>query len=233
MKKQLSEKTGQSGGGGAPASGPSSILHPPSSDLDYAERAGAMERSARQALVAQAGQRLAKATAMGHSVGSMEMMLVNHLREAGLLLNQASGREQLKFTGEGMEFVRRELLPLLPEGTRMETVKMVVHLAAVLPKPVETLEELRAAKREAQLFFQLHGLEDGPRAREAQIAHAKNFFAEFASGFESLRAKLQNLTEAAPMETWPADQLDQFIDTTAPVKARYDEAVRLRAQARL
>ena len=196
--------------------------------LTYTEHASTMSRTARQSACTEAGKLWLKATAAATSIGELEIDCVNRLREAGLKINQACGREQLSFNLEGKEFCRREILPLLPAGMDLAAVHTCVHLANHLKQPVATREELRAIKPELQLAFQTLGLVEAPRRKELQTAHGRNLFSDFVSRTLGLRALFEELEKEEPMETWPAPKLDEFLESTLPVKERIERAERLR-----
>jgi hypothetical protein len=194
----------------------------------YTERAGEMNRRARQLLVEEAGKLWLKARNAADNIGELEIVCLNRMREAGLKINQASGHEQLIFGSDGTEFCRREILPHLPEGMDMKVVRACVHLATNLKAPVRDREELRAAKRELQLVMESLGLAEAPRRKELQSAHARNLFSDYVSRVASLRVLFEELEVEEPMERWSPDKLDEFLEEAAPVKERITRAEKLR-----
>lgn len=194
----------------------------------YTERAGAMNKRARQLLVEEAGKLWLKARSAADNIGELEIVCMNRMREAGLKINQASGHEQLIFGVDGTEFCRREILPHLPPSMDLKIVRACVHLANNLKAPVQDREELRAAKRELQLVMESLGLAEAPRRKELQSAHARNLFSDYVSRVASLRVLFEELETEEPMERWSPDKLDEFLENAQPVEERIARAKKLR-----
>lgn len=201
-------------------------------ELTYPERATAMEKRARKALVEKAGALWLKAKHAAANIGELEVLAINRMREAGLALNAASGHEQLIFSLEGAEFCRKEILPHLPEGMDLRAVRVCVHLAANLKAPIASREELKAAKAHVQLVLDALGLADASRRKELQSAHTINLFCKSTRHCSQLLDLLDELEKAEPMETWPANKLDEFLDQSAPLKERIAKAEKLRLAAK-
>lgn len=193
----------------------------------YPERALAMTKAARKAACERAGEKYHKAMHAAGNIGELEVVVINRLREAGLELITACGREQLLFSLEGKEFCRRELLPFLPEMD-LAKVQVCVHIANTVKTPLANQEELRAVRPELQLAFQMFGLADAPRRKELQTAHARNLFSDFVSRATSLKLLFDELEQEEPMAQWPPDKLDEFLETAQPVKEKIERAEKLR-----
>lgn len=199
-----------------------------SAETTYEEQALTQVRNARRAAAEAGAAKLAKAMNTMSNIGELEVLAINTLRAAGQDFNTVAGREQLNFDALGMAFARREILPHLPAGVDMKHVRLAVHLASLLPEPIRTTEELRAVKREVQQMLSVFELADAPRRRELQSAHARNLFADFVSRTASLRVLFDDLRKEEPMESWPADKLDEFLENAKPVKETIAQAEKLR-----
>lgn len=194
----------------------------------YTERAGAMNKRARQLLVEEAGNLLLKAKHAAGNIGELQIFCINQMRAAGLKINQASGHEQLIFNMEGTEFCRREILPYLPEGMDLKMVRACVHVANNLKEPIKTLDELRAAKRELQLVMESVELATAPKRDQIQTAHARNLFAAYVSTTCNFRMLLDKMETEEPMERWSPDKLDEFLENWQPLEERVARAKKLR-----
>lgn len=194
----------------------------------YTERAGGMARQARQAACAAAAKHWQQAQAAAGNIVAAELTCLNELRAAGQRFNDAAGREQLLFTAEGREFVRAEILPHMPRGMTVAHIHACVQLAQRLPQPVTSREELAALRTELQLTFQTLGLIQAPRRKEFQTERLRNLFSDFVHRVDKLASIIREVVEEEPMETWPVNKLDEFLDYSRPVKERIEAAEKLR-----
>lgn len=194
----------------------------------YVERAAGMNLAARVKLVKDAAGLWQKAQTSAHTAIESEMDCINLMREAGIKFNIISGHEQMIFNMEGVEFCRREIIPHLPPGMDMNNIKVCVHLASSMKQPIKTRDELRAARSELQLVFHALGLGDSPKRKEIQQHHARNLFAEFVSSTASLSLLFDKIESEVPMEQWPADKLDEFMESARPIKEKIQRAESLR-----
>ena len=199
------------------------------SDLSYPERAGKMSARARKAACKTFNKHWVRAKKRADVISDEEIGTVNDLRECGLAIQQMSGtRTQMLFDLAGKEFFRKEIQPLLAPGVGLEHVQACIHIAKTIKEPIRTREQLQLAKQEMQLAFQALGLIDAPRRKELQNAHARNLFSDFVSRAAGLKVLFDDLNREEPMETWPPEKLDEFLETTVPVEATINQAKRLR-----
>ena len=198
-------------------------------EMTYPERAGAMSRATRRAACKLAGKEWLQAQQDAKMMQAREMSCINHLRRAGEFINRAAGREQLLFNLEGFEFAREHLLPLLP-GMTVEQVRACVHIARTVKEDVTTPEQLKSVRHEMQLGFQALGLADPPRRKELQSAQARNLFSDFVSRTAGLGVLFEELEEEEPMEQWPPDKLQEFLDSVVPVREKIERAEKLCAK---
>ncbi len=194
----------------------------------YSERAYAMTKQARQAHVDRAVTALNKAKSATGNISELEVLVLNRIREAGIEFNHASGHEQLNFTLEGCEFVRREIVPHLPEGMSIEQVRMAVKIASMLPNPIKDPKELAQLKPVIQLALGAFALKESHKAKELQTAHARNLFSDFVNDTLGLGSLFEKLQKEEPMEGWPADKLDELLEKGKPLVEIVKRAERLR-----
>jgi hypothetical protein len=187
-------------------------------ELTYTERSVAMSRNARNQLLTEAGELWQEARVAAGDIKDLEILCLNNMREAGMKLNLSSGREQLLFNLEGLEFCRKEILPHLPPEMDLNTVKLCVHLANKIPEPIENHEQLQNAKAEVQQVFSAFGLADAPKRREMQTSHARDMFVEFTYRFSSLPAYFDKLKLEIPYATWPRSKIEEALFVLEPVK---------------
>ena len=197
-------------------------------EMTYPERAGAMSRRARKNACADAGRHWKRAEAAASNIGELEIVCLNELRSVGEKINQAAGRDQLLFNIKGAEFCRKEILPLLPEGMLLQQVQACVHIANTIKTPIETRAELEAVRPELQLAFQALGLASAPRRKELQSPVAQNLFSDFVNRTASLGMLFEELETEEPMDHWPPEKLDEFLETAEPVKEKIERAESLR-----
>jgi len=193
------------------------------SDLTYTERAGKMALKARTA-AALAGEKLyrrAEATLQNANIKS-----INLLREAGEKFNDASGRNQLFFNLEGLEFCRKSLIPLLKTGMTVKEIQMCCHIAARVKKPIETVAELHAIKAELQMSLRVIGLMDQPH-HEGQSLIERNLFCTITTAARKFELLLEDLEKERPMDKWDADALEEFLESAQPVKKRIEQAEKM------
>lgn len=197
-------------------------------ETTYPERAGALARCARKTACETAGEHWLAAQAAASAIGDLEIKCVNELREAGESINRASGRDQLLFSLEGKEFCRKELLPLLPPGMGMDQVRACCHIASHVKKPIQTREELRALKQEMQMAFKSLGMIESTKRPELQSAVTRNLFSDWVNKSTGLYLVMDELEKEEPMDRWTPEKLDEFLETSLPMKERILRAERLR-----
>lgn len=200
----------------------------PAGATSYDESAIVQTKAARRAAVADAVKHFQRAQAANDNIGNCRIVRLNELRATGAAFNTACGREQLVFTADGSAFARTEILPLLPADMDLRAVQACVHIAAKLKAPVQTVEQVNAVERELQAEFELLGLVPSHKRRELQNPVARNWFNEFVSVTSAWLEKTKKLTEAEPMEGWPAEKLDEFLTEAKPMKDQIEHAERIR-----
>ena len=161
-------------------------------------------------------------------IGALRVSRMNSLREAGQQFNIGSGREQLSFGLDGIEFTRKEILPLMPEGIGINEVHACVLIAAKMPLPAQTVAEVDALEKAFQHEFEMLGLTASHKRKELQSPQARNLFSDFVNITSGLALKLADLEKEEPMEKWPPAKLDEFLQTAQPVKEKISRAESLR-----
>lgn len=194
----------------------------------YNERSMSLTKAARKAACERAGEKFVKAQHATGNIGELEIVVVNGLREAGLELITACGRDQLLFSLEGREFCRKELMPYLPPGMDLPKIQACVHIANTVKEPIATVEELRTVKTELQMAFQMFGLSEAPRRKELQTAHARNLFSDWVSRITSTALVGNEMEQSEPMESWPGSKLDEYLEAAQPVKQQIERAEKIR-----
>ena len=192
----------------------------------YTERAGKMAHKARHRAFKTAALCLERFKADSLQIGSLRVDRLNKLREAGRQFNIGCGREQLSFGLEGVEFTRKEILPLMPEGIGVNDIHACVLSANKMTEPAKTPEEVDTLEKLFQHEFEMLGLVENRKRKELQSALARNLFSDFVNLFAGAKVKMDELEKEEPMEKWPDEKLDEFIFSSAPVKAKI-----LRAEA--
>lgn len=194
----------------------------------YTERAGKLTKAARKTAFKKAAKCLLHYKVATAEIGTLRVDRLNQLREAGLQFNIGSGREQLAFNIEGVEFTRKEILPLMPEGIGVEEVHACVLIANKMKEPARTPAEVDALERQFQAEFEMLGLVASHKRKELQSSHARNLFSEFVNITSGLAVKLTDLEKEEPMDKWPAFKLDEFLQTAQPIKEKITRAEKLR-----
>ena len=192
-------------------------------ELTYAERAAKLARQARRNAVL-AGERLYARCRRLRTLTDVKS--INLLRAAGDKFNEASGRNQLLFNLAGLEFCRKEILPLLKTGMTLKQVAMCCHVANRVPAPI-TEAELPAVKAELQLSLRVMGLLDEAH-HEGQSLIERNLFCTLATKARQLVLTWDDLEKESPMAAWDVAELDEFLATVAPVREKIAAAERLR-----
>lgn len=199
--------------------------------MTYPERAGAIAREARIECCQTAAKHWNQAVEAKHGIDREKIKAFNELREAGISLNEASGREQLTFNENGREFVRKELLPHLPEGMTVSKVQCCCHIANTVPEPVKTIEELRVEQDKMEPFLTEHFGES--KKKIALTSHkAKNLFSTIVTKTADWAAVFDELAVEEPLEQWSGEKLDEFIEKTKPMDDRYQAAVKIRLHSK-
>jgi hypothetical protein len=190
-------------------------LPPIDTGATYTERAGKMARKARSAAV-KAGEKLF--IRARNKMVTAQIDTVNLLRAAGEKFNQASGRNQLLFNLEGLEFCRKEILPLLKSGIGLKEVQACVHIANRLPAPIKTADELGAVKQELQMSLRILGLVDKAH-HEGQSLIERNLFCTVTTAARKFELTFEDLEKEKPVEDWDPDAMDEFLETIAPMES--------------
>jgi hypothetical protein len=198
-----------------------------SNELTYPERAGAIARDSRINCCEEAGWHWLAAVEAKKEIEREKIRAFNELREAGIKLNEASGREQLTFNLNGKDFVRKELLTHLPDGMTLSQVQCCCHIANTVQEPVKTIEELRVEEEKMQPFFEEHFGES--KKKIVLTSHAaKNLFSTIVTKTQDWSNIFDELVEEEPIEKWSGEQLDEFIEKTRPIVERRDQAIKIR-----
>ena len=190
----------------------------------YTERAGKMARKARVTAVREMERLITRAK---DAMTTGQIKGINLLREAGEKANQAAGRTQMLFNLEGLEFCRREILPLLKSGITLKEIQLAVHIRSKLEKPIESADELKAFKAICKDSQVLMGFAD-PGTREGQSLIERNLFCTITTAARKFELLLEDLEKEKPMDEWESDTLDEFLETAAPVKEKIERAEKLR-----
>jgi len=183
-----------------------------------------MARTARIAAVRQMETLIQRAK---DAMTSGQIKGINLLREAGEKANQAAGRSQLLFNLEGLEFCRKEILPLIKSGITLKEIQLAVHIRAKLEKPIESADELKAFKAECKASQVLMGFAD-ESTRGDQSLIERNWFCTLTTAARKLEQSVGELEKELPMDQWESDALDEFLETTVPVVAMVEKAKKLR-----
>lgn len=194
----------------------------------YTERAGKLTVAARKTAFKKAAKCLLQYKTDTAEIGSLRVDRLNQLREAGLQFNIGSGREQLSFNIDGIEFTRKEILPLMPDGIGVEQVHACVLIANKMKQPATSPAEVDVLERQFQAEFEMLGLVPSHKRKELQSSHARNLFSEFVNITSGLAVKLTDLEKEEPMAAWPAFKLDEFLQTAQPIKEKIQLAEKLR-----
>ena len=194
----------------------------------YPERAGQMAKNARKAAFTKAAEHLEKFKTTMLSIGELRVLRLNQLRAAGEQFNLGCGREQLQFGLEGIEFTRKEILPFMPDGIGVNEVHACVLIANKMPSPAKTPAQVEAFEKQFQHEFEMLGLTPSHKRKELQSPVARNLFSDFVNKFAGIRVTFQELENEAPMASWPAEKLDEFLETARPIKDKILNAEKLR-----
>lgn len=182
-------------------------------ELTYTERAGKMALKARTtaALSGEKLYRRAEATLQNANIKS-----INLLREAGEKFNDASGRNQLLFNLEGLEFCRKSLIPLLKTGMTVKEIQMCCHIAARVKKPIETVAELHAIKAELQMSLRVIGLMDQPH-HEGQSLIERNLFCTITRAARNFELLMEDLQKQKPLTDWDEETREELKEDLKPI----------------
>jgi hypothetical protein len=190
---------------------------------DFSDRTAATEKKARIELLESAARDWAEAKEMVSQAAELELGALRKMREAGLKLQEASGRETPKFS-----FYQECALPVLRQKKRedlsFEAVKFCVGLIKVFSEGIESLSEARGAR---QRLFEVVGAAPVPKREKAQRAHENNDLSKFVSSAASLRSSLNKLGELQGLEQ---GKLETLVREVGPVVEVYARAVELRPQ---
>ena len=197
----------------------------------YPERAVEMTKQARRAACESAGKHWEVAAKATSDIEQAKIIRINELREAGIDLNTACGREQLLFTADGFIFTREKILPHLPPDMTVEAVRACVHIANKMPAPITTVAEVNLLEKQLQVEFALLGLAESHKRKELQSPHVRDLFSNFvsrAARLEVLIDELEKDPDIGAMDKWNPELLDEFIETMKPAKEKIERAEKLR-----
>ena len=99
-----------------------------------------------------------------------------------------------------------------------------------MPEPAKTPAQVDLLEKQFQHEFEMLGLVPSHKRKELQSPVARNLFSDFVNKFAGIRVTFQELEAEAPMDTWPTEKLDEFLETTVPVAAKIEQAKKLRLQ---
>lgn len=119
---------------------------------DYSDRINPVKRAERIAIIQSAGQDWQESTAATREGADKFVEAANKMRSAGEKLNQSSGHEQLIFSTNGVDFVRRDVLPHLPEKMDIYQCEYAVSMARILKQPAKCFEDLTAPAIQLLLY---------------------------------------------------------------------------------
>lgn len=157
----------------------------------------------------------------------LDIYIVNEMREAGLAINNASGREQLVFDMRGTEFVRNELLPRIKSRVSMKHLKACVHVANSVTGPIKTEADLKAARAAIQPFLFEIGVSVCEKPRADRIPQTHDPYATFVRHTAQLSVILKEVEDECPMGNWDKEQIGEFLDYMRPVKEKIELAEKL------
>lgn len=187
----------------------------------YTERAGKMAKKARATAFHQGESLVLRAK---DAMTGGQIKGINLLREAGEKFNQAAGRSQLLFNLEGLEFCRRDLLPLAKHGITLEEIQLAVHIRAKLEKPIESAEELKAFKAECKASQVLMGFAD-KSTREGQSLIERNLFCTFTTAVRKFEISIEELEKELPIDRWDEQARIEFLETSEPAVAKIQSKI--------
>lgn len=150
------------------------------------------------------------------AIGDNQVALVNAIREVGIALHLAAGK-QLTFTASGMHLFTSKLKPFLPASLGLNEAKACVTVANRMPKPVASLEELRRWQDAMQLSLQITGIEH-KKERQVQSAAARSFFAEFLREAHKLGKAFEAMCAEDPPDRWDSATLDDLMEAAEPLR---------------
>lgn len=190
---------------------------PPSRSLSYAEESAQMTRQSRDEILKKASRDWREAKEAGCKAAEFEIVAINKIRDVGLSLQQASGRELI--TLEFFNHVSKRL----PKDLNFTQAKVCISVARKLEKPVETIEECRSIK---QTMFECLLELPQPKRLEEQTARESNPWSNFVASFTSIE-QIFSALEYKPMSEWGKDKLLKFVSVVEPVTTKYNQAVEL------
>ena len=187
----------------------------------YTERAGKLAKKARVTAVRQMEKLIVRAK---DALTSGQIKGINLLREAGEKANQAAGRNQLLFNLEGLEFCRKEILPLIKSGITLKEIQLAVHIRAKLEKPIESADELKAFKAECKASQVLMGFAD-ESTREGQSLIERNLFCTFTTAVRKFEISIEELEKELPIDRWDEQARIEFLETSEPAVAKIQSKI--------
>lgn len=187
--------------------------------LNNEEKTRVLANKAREALLESVQRDWDHAEQAADAAAKLELIAINRLRNCGLKLCEAAGREQI-----GFEFYRMHS-DSLPKRMSFQALKFCVHLCRNFAEPIQTIDEARSAR---QMLFEAFGHSETPKRIAEQSAHESNpwnTFVSLSSSFTGLFGKL----ETDDMARWSEDKLSTFIRQTEPIAQAYAVAKSIRA----
>lgn len=169
---------------------------------------------AKEALLKSAGADWQSAKNAVDKAAGLELSALNWMRDCGLKLREAAGREQIGFQWY------HTASKSLPKSMTFPALKFCVHLSRNFEKRIETIDEARSAR---QMLFEAFGHSETPRRIEEQVSHETNPWNDFvsmASSFTSLFSKL----ECDHMDKWDSGRLKKFLTETEPIALAHEKA---------
>lgn len=185
--------------------------------ITYTERAAKLNGQAGEALLAQAKWDWERARAAVNKAAEVELLAMNALRQMGIRLQEAAGRERI-----GFEWFHAKAGEL-PADFSFDALRFCVGLARGLAAPAAKLDECRHAR---QAMFEVFGQSKRPRRAKKQKAHERNPWSEFVSGASTVESQARALG-LDRMASWTPEQLGKFLRTLEPLVERHQEASRL------
>lgn len=187
--------------------------------LNNEEKTRVLANKARDALLQSVKRDWDHAAEAADQAAKLELVAINRLRNCGLKLCEAAGREQI-----GFEFYRLHS-DSLPKRMSFQALKFCVHLCRNFSEPIQTIDEARSAR---QMLFEAFGHSETPKRIAEQSAHESNpwnTFVSISSSFTGLFGKL----ETGEMDKWGQDKLSTFIRQTDPIAEANARAKSIRA----
>lgn len=144
----------------------------------------------------------------------IQLSAANLMRNAGIKLQEAAGREQIDF--EWFKFNESKL----PKGMNFKAVSVCVRLARNFDQPIQRLDEARSVV--LQMMFAFDQLTEPHRATQ-QNAHELNPWDELVSWSANFNGLWKQIGAEA-MEAWDHARLRSFVSSTEPIVEKHQAA---------